>query len=265
MHSTTIRRRIPSAPMLVAWFALFAALAGSPLAAPVRDGAVRLITGKQIKNGSVTSADVKNRSLTRRDFRRGALASPGGGAAIPGPAGAQGPAGATGPAGPEGPLGPTGPPGPAGAEGPVGPAGPHGPSGVVKILDLDAAWGPAHLFGNGGSTVITPVDCRTAAHIAGPGEVAVVQVNGTAAPSLGVNDVLYVEAMVSENGDAFEAATAFPSVESMSDGTGHASLSTRVDLSAGSTYVFGAGFSTNSQVHINGAFCQATVTIAKTT
>jgi hypothetical protein len=257
MRSTTIRRAIPSAPMLVAWLALFAALAGSPLAAPVRDGAVRLIAGKQIKNGSVTTADVKNRSLTRRDFRRGVLTPSGGGAAIPGPAGAQGP---EGPPGAAGPAGPEGPPGP---KGPPGPAGPQGASGVVKILDIDAAWGPGHLFGDGGNTVVTPVNCRTATHSAGPGEVALVQVNGTAAPSLGVNDVLYVEAMFSENGGPFEAATAFPSVESMSDGTGHASLSARVALSAGSTYVFGAGFSTNDQVHINGAFCQATVTIAK--
>jgi hypothetical protein len=242
MRSTTTHRHMPSAPMLVAWLALFAALAGSPLAAPVRDGAARLITGKQIKNGSVTTADVKNRSLTRRDFRRGVLTPSGGGTAIPGPGGAQGP---------EGPPGAT------------GPAGPQGASGVLKILDFDAVWGPAQLPGDSGNTVVTPVNCRTAAHIAGPGEVAVVQVNGTAAPSVGVLDVLYVEAMVSKNGGAFEPANLWPSVESMSDGTGQAGLSTRVALSAGSKYVFGAGFAANTQVSINGAFCQATVTIAK--
>ena len=58
-----------------------------------------LITGKQIKNNSVTTADVKNRTLKAKDFSRSAKTK------LRGPAGAAGPQGATGPAGPAGALG----------------------------------------------------------------------------------------------------------------------------------------------------------------
>lgn len=58
-----------------------------------------LITGKQIKNSSVTTADIKNRTLKAKDFSRTAKNK------LRGPAGATGPQGATGPAGPAGALG----------------------------------------------------------------------------------------------------------------------------------------------------------------
>lgn len=70
-------------------------------------GAARLITGADIKNGSVTGKDIKNRSLVGKDFAAGQL-----------PSGPAGPAGATGPAGPTGPAGEQGPTGPL-----TGPAG----------------------------------------------------------------------------------------------------------------------------------------------
>ena len=63
---------------------------------------------------SVTSVQVKNRSLLAVDFKAGQL-----------PRGARG---ATGPAGPAGPAGPTG------AAGPAGPAGPSGASNVKWAL-----------------------------------------------------------------------------------------------------------------------------------
>jgi hypothetical protein len=53
--------------------------------------AARLITGRDIKDGTVTSADVKNGSLLKADFKSGQL-----------------PAGPRGPAGPQGPVGPAG-------------------------------------------------------------------------------------------------------------------------------------------------------------
>lgn len=52
--------------MAVAFAALFVAGAGSATAA-------RLITGRQIKNGSVTTKDIRNGTLLGRDFRRGQL------------------------------------------------------------------------------------------------------------------------------------------------------------------------------------------------
>jgi hypothetical protein len=78
-----------------------------------------LITGKQIKDGTITSADVKDRSLATTDL------SP---AAITALAGRSGPAGATGPAGPAGATGQAGVPG---ATGPVGPAGASGMDDVT--------------------------------------------------------------------------------------------------------------------------------------
>ena len=73
---------------VVSTICLFIALGGSAAAAS------KLITGKQVKNGSLTSADVKDRSLLRRDFKPGQLPA--------GPAGPQGPAGQPGPQGPPG-------------------------------------------------------------------------------------------------------------------------------------------------------------------
>lgn len=73
--------------------ALFVALAGSSTAAV--DKVTALITGAQIKNGSVTGADVKNKSLTAADIK-GRLRGPRGIRGPAGAAGAQGPPGAQG-------------------------------------------------------------------------------------------------------------------------------------------------------------------------
>ena len=79
-----LERWRPSPSMVVAFVALFIAGAGTATAA-------RLITGKQIKNSSITSTDVRNGSLLRRDFRSGQL-----------PRGPQGLPGASGRAGRDG-------------------------------------------------------------------------------------------------------------------------------------------------------------------
>ena len=72
---------------VVAYVALFVALGGTSYAAVN-------ITGKQIKNSSITSVDVKNRSLLAKDFKAGQL-----------PAGNPGAQGAKGDAGPKGDAG----------------------------------------------------------------------------------------------------------------------------------------------------------------
>jgi hypothetical protein len=105
-----LTRRVPQSPaMVVALLALFVALGGTAVAAGT------LITGKQIKNGSITGADVKNKSLTPRDFR-GSI---------------RGPQGLTGPAGPQGPQGPQGAQGMAGPKGDKGDQGLQGPPGPL--------------------------------------------------------------------------------------------------------------------------------------
>lgn len=81
-------------PLIVAFVALFVALSGSAIAAS-------LITGKQIKNGTITKKDISKgtvRSLRGLDGLDG----------IDGKAGPAGPAGAAGPAGPNWSLTPVG-------------------------------------------------------------------------------------------------------------------------------------------------------------
>jgi collagen triple helix repeat protein len=110
----------PSSALLIACLALSIALGGTA-------GAAVLVTGKQIKDGSVSGRDIANRSLTGNDVRDRSLTPLDFDGSVQGPAG---PAGPQGPAGDKGERGPAGPSGPAGPAGPTGPAGPQGPSGV---------------------------------------------------------------------------------------------------------------------------------------
>jgi hypothetical protein len=93
--------------MVVALVALFAALAGSAVAATA-------ITGKQVKDSSLTGRDVKNSSLTGNDIKDKSLAAKDFNGSVQGPVGPAGPAGLTGAAGPAGAAGDTGQTGPAG-------------------------------------------------------------------------------------------------------------------------------------------------------
>jgi hypothetical protein len=108
----------PSPGLVVAMVALFVALSGTAVATTSM-----LITGKQVKNGSLTGADVKNRSLTPRDFR----------GSVRGPQGLPGPAGPQGPQGPQGPHGPQGPPNPNGLEN----------QGLILVSSSSSSWVPA--------------------------------------------------------------------------------------------------------------------------
>jgi hypothetical protein len=61
-----LKRLIPSPAMLVALAALFVALGGSAYAAIV-------VTGHNIKNGTVEGADIKNGSLASRDMKHDSI------------------------------------------------------------------------------------------------------------------------------------------------------------------------------------------------
>jgi Collagen triple helix repeat (20 copies) len=104
----------------VAYLALFAALGGSAYAAVT-------VTGQNIKDGTVTGKDVKNRSLGTSKLSATALGSLTG---ERGPAGPEGPQGQRGPQGPAGPIGQTGPKGADGAAGAAGPTGAQGSPGI---------------------------------------------------------------------------------------------------------------------------------------
>lgn len=88
--------------------AVFVALGPTAVAAPI----AKIITGKQIKDSTVTTRDIRNGSLLSQDFKAGQLAAgPRGEAGRQGERGAQGTSGAAGPAGATGVTGPAGPAG----------------------------------------------------------------------------------------------------------------------------------------------------------
>src|SRR5215210_785475 len=96
---STMRSKLRAqAPMALAGLALFFAIGGPSSASDAVSHAARLITGKQIKNNSLTTRDIKNRSLLKVDFKAGQL-----------PAGSQGPKGDNGERGAQGDTGPPGP------------------------------------------------------------------------------------------------------------------------------------------------------------
>lgn len=129
-----MRRRFktgPSPSMVVAIIAVVLALTGSAFAAQA------LITGADIKDGSVTRADLSRRTIRSLKGKRGkhgpagrdGFVGPRGPQGSTGPQGERGPAGPVGPAGPKGNVGDTGPEGPEGDTGPIGPQGPQGNPG----------------------------------------------------------------------------------------------------------------------------------------
>ncbi|HEY8582815.1 MAG TPA: hypothetical protein VIL49_07700 [Capillimicrobium sp.] len=277
----SLSRRFAAATVTIAALAIVA------IATPAVDAAKRLVLPhgsvgtKQIKRAAVTSADVRNRSLKRRDLAPGVLrrlqsASSTTGTAAAGADGQQGPSGPEGPAGPAGekgepgppgPAGPAGPAGPEGPEGPAGPAGPAGPGSLVRVMNIGQQWGPQALPGFSGNTVITPLPCRTTSHVAGPGETAIISVSATGSPTAAVNDVMYVNPMISVNGaEPFDRmlATDIDSAESLQDGTANATAQDMINLEAGKSYRWGVGMATNTPVTINPGYCTGTIMIFKT-
>jgi Collagen triple helix repeat (20 copies) len=127
-----LRRLLRCHGTAVAYLALFAALGGSAYAAVT-------VTGKNIKDGTITGRDVKNRSLDTNKLSTTAVSSLAGQRGPAGPQGDKGepgplgPTGATGPKGATGPAGPKGETGAAGPQGAPGPAGPPGPSGISGL------------------------------------------------------------------------------------------------------------------------------------
>ncbi|HEU4703541.1 MAG TPA: hypothetical protein VFS37_13750 [Conexibacter sp.] len=117
-------------------------MAGSAFAAK------ELITGADIKNGSITRADLSRGTVSSLKGKRGPAGRDGftGARGPQGDTGPQGPAGPAGPVGPQGPrggVGDTGVQGPTGRTGPVGPRGDQGPQGAPgQSVVYNTAFGP---------------------------------------------------------------------------------------------------------------------------
>jgi Collagen triple helix repeat (20 copies) len=121
-----VRRRIrtnASPAMLVAIIAVVLAMTGSAFAARA------LITGADIKDGSISRADLSSRTVKSLKGKRG----PTGPAGRDGFVGPRGLRGSTGPEGPRGPVGPAGARGAAGATGATGARGPQGDQGEQGV------------------------------------------------------------------------------------------------------------------------------------
>lgn len=146
-----MRRRLKvnaSPSMIVACIAVVLAMTGSAIAAG-------LITGADIKDGSITRADLSGRTIRSLKGRRG----PRGRDGQDGFVGPEGPQGSTGPQGPAGPQGPTGPQGPRGTTGDTGARGPQGPEGRQgRTGDTGATGAPGQAIVSTFSTGTTPVD-----------------------------------------------------------------------------------------------------------
>ncbi len=111
-----LKGRRPSASMVVAIVALVTAMTGSA-------AAVSMISGKQIKNGTITGVKVKDSTLDADKLTRKAIRS------------------LRGNKGPRGRVGAAGPAGAAGAQGPIGPRGADGADGQDGIDGQDGADG----------------------------------------------------------------------------------------------------------------------------
>lgn len=146
-------RAVPTPAMVVACIAVVLAMTGSAFAARA------LITGADIKDGSITRADLSGRTVKSLKGKRGPAGRDGfTGARGPqgdtGPAGPAGPAGPGGPAGPQGDVGDTGAQGPQGRTGPLGPRGPQGDPGQAIASSFSTGTTPIDTTGGDGTLAI---------------------------------------------------------------------------------------------------------------
>src|SRR3954451_15070133 len=68
----SMKRNTPA--LIIACLALFLAAGGPAAAVNAADAASRLLTGKQIKDNSITGGDIKNGTLVAKDFKTSELA-----------------------------------------------------------------------------------------------------------------------------------------------------------------------------------------------
>lgn len=152
------RRRRLTYANVTATLALFIALGGSSFAEPARQSALKLVTGKQIKNGSVAEVDLS-----------GAVKAKLNKAGTPGAPGAKGDAG---------------PKGETGAEGPAGPAGTAGTNATVNGVAASGA-----LAGTYPAPTLAPGAVTTAALGAAAVTPPALAANAVTTPALATNAV----------------------------------------------------------------------------
>ena len=129
--------------MRKAGFALCVVGAVLSISAAASGNVRALITGADIRDGSITSKDIASHTIASGNLARSVVQSLQGQAGPAGPAGPAGAKGDTGAPGSAGAQGPAGPQGPAGAKGdPGGPVGPKGDTGAQGPTGATGATGP---------------------------------------------------------------------------------------------------------------------------
>jgi hypothetical protein len=145
----------PTYANVTSTLALFIALGGTAVAT-----STLITSSRQVKDGVLTGRDVRDGSIRSADLSAATRAGLMGAQGLPGLAGLSGAPGERGADGAAGPAGTRGTPGSEGAPGLAGPAGPTGPTGATGPSGLD---GDTHLLGqsDGGPVSGAVVDLGT--------------------------------------------------------------------------------------------------------
>jgi hypothetical protein len=227
----------------LATIAMFVALGGSSYAAVK-------ITGATIQDNTITTKDVRNRSLLAKDFKPGQL-----------PAGPQGLAGPQGQQGGQGPAGPQGPEGPKGEKGDTGPVAPDAiraasrgvttTAGSTDVLVLELPHGAGQVRADCGADSVV-LKYRAPAQLGAPfgGALTYMDTGGSSATQEGLSA-----------GEEMEAThtAARPSADHVqwmvrSRAAGHPAFHAKIDA-------VGELYASNSQGYC-GVHAQAVVTVA---
>jgi hypothetical protein len=129
---------------------------------------------------------------------------------------------------------------------------------VVAVLGFDADWTQ-----NTPNGAVHPAACQTEAHLAGPNEVAIVNMNGFLAPSGATNNFLQLKAAVSVDGWPFEPVSDYYTIDGMTDGAAQVGTSKSFALEDGATYVFAAQFQTGFPQVSGFSTCHGTVMVVR--
>lgn len=182
--------------------------------------------------------------------------------------------GTPGEPGENGDPGKKGDPGEKGDQGDQGDQGETGPSGVITVLtisDFD--------FGDDLATTDTvtdtmefPAGCQTASYVAGPSEVAVMNVSVSLSPLGTSSESEFLGTATFDDGDGFETAAGFGMYDTVFTGdnsAGSVATSRSVELTDGLTYLFGLGIKVSTGapnipgLNGNRARCTGTVMIVR--
>jgi hypothetical protein len=144
----------------------------------------------------------------------------------------------------------------------TGPQGPQGPPGTDGVVATYFAEGSVGAFASTAGTPGVFTECAVA-HLAGAGEVAVVNIEATALFA-SVDTYLFV-ANGFDNGGGFAFANAFYSIAGSTRLVANSTSQAHIDLTAGQVYTFAPIVQTLDTVDLNDLICSSSVVIVRAT